>query len=273
MSAAPSSRFMPIQSQPTASGCISWSLHSWSSQARPLHRHRPAGAPQRALRRQLRFAQVVAGLGFVRALAREAGVALQQQRLGGAQLQLQLEAVGGAAEAGAVQAEAGVVAALQRPAAQPQVGVAVEARASAASGSPDQRAIRCACWCVPAARSVNAAWANSRWRAAKRLSRPAASPVRLRKKVIWKPRRRSPGGAQLAGQVPPFDGRAEVRAMVARKAQRAAAAHRSSRRRASRGSGQAQRPAAPRAGRRGGASYQSSLTDSSAAREAAARAL
>ena len=35
VSTAPSSRFMPIQSQPTASGCISWSLHSWSSQARP----------------------------------------------------------------------------------------------------------------------------------------------------------------------------------------------------------------------------------------------
>ena len=35
VSAPPSSRFMPIQSQPTASASSSASLHSWSSQARP----------------------------------------------------------------------------------------------------------------------------------------------------------------------------------------------------------------------------------------------
>ena len=32
----PSNRFMPIQSQPTASGCSRASLHSWSSQALPF---------------------------------------------------------------------------------------------------------------------------------------------------------------------------------------------------------------------------------------------
>ena len=35
VSALPSSRFMPIQSQPTASGASSASLHSWSSHALP----------------------------------------------------------------------------------------------------------------------------------------------------------------------------------------------------------------------------------------------
>ena len=34
--ALPSSRFMPIQSQPVASLCRSSSLHSWSSQALPV---------------------------------------------------------------------------------------------------------------------------------------------------------------------------------------------------------------------------------------------
>ena len=77
-------------------------------------------------------------------------------------------------------------------------------------------------------------------------------------------------GAQLAGDVPPLDGRAQVRAVVARKVQRAAAAHRLV--------GRLRKPGAvaasssvPRQSRR--RTYQSSFTDSSAAREAAARAL
>ena len=129
VSAAPSSRFMPIQSQPTASGCISCSLHSWSSQARPRTGTALAGAPQRALHRQLRLAQVVAGLGFVRPLAREAGIALQQQRLGGAQLQLQLEVLRplpAGEEPNCVRYRLAPSASLplQRPAAEQQIGVA-----------------------------------------------------------------------------------------------------------------------------------------------------
>ena len=138
---------------------------------------------------QLRQAVVVAGLLRQRALARMPGLALQQHRLGG------LQSAARALNAACAPPTCAVVATARRgaaapqpPRAEPHVGVVEAAhgrrapprRPTSAAGAAAAR-----CRCAPM--SLSAACANSNWRGAKRPGSDAASPVRWRKNVTWKP--------------------------------------------------------------------------------------
>jgi hypothetical protein len=95
VSAAPSCRFMPIQSQPTASGCIRACSIRGPARRGLAGGNAPALAAQHqlALHGQLGLAVVVAGLHWLGALARQAFAALQQHRLGGVAVQVQAQRV------------------------------------------------------------------------------------------------------------------------------------------------------------------------------------
>ena len=242
------------------------------------HRQALAGTPQRALHGQLRFAQVVAGLGLVRPLARETGVALQQQRLGGAQLQLQLEvlrpaAAGEAPNCVRYRLPPSSSLPLQRPAADAQVGVVHrgprQRRGLVAGPARDALRVQVRPGGQVGQRGMGKQQVARGEAAVQRFGQAGAAAEEgdLKAEALIA------GPTQLAGDVPPLDGGAEVRAVVARKAQRAAAAHAVF---DLAGPGQA-RWQAQRQQRRGqavaAAHHQSSLTDSSAARDAAARAL
>ena len=206
ISAPPSSRFMPIQSQPTASGCSRpRSIRGRARRGRAPRCARPSRS-QRAAAPQLRLAVVVAGLRGSRALARVAGVALQQQRLGGVEAQRRGRSRCAAARARRV----AVAPARRRSRASRQsrsahVGVARSHGLGDAEAGARDALVVAQRRCAP--RSVSAACANSSWRAreAARVA-PARAPVRERKKVTWKPSRRGAASRRVepAGDVPPL---------------------------------------------------------------------
>jgi hypothetical protein len=175
---------MPIQSQPTAL--------------------------QAAARGQLRQAVVVAGLFFVRTLARQAFVALQQQRL--CFRKLQLERKVGGAQAGTVYA----ALALQRPVAQ------LQGHALGASGG-NVKTLAGNALVVPEFFALHVG--DGGVRKNKLLGRELrlhalrgihARPEKRELKAKLPPRR----GAGVAGDVPPLGAKVGVCTKVARKLQR-----------------------------------------------------
>ncbi len=231
------------------------------------HGLRLAAALQRALHRQLGLAQVVAGLGDIRPLAREAGITLQQQRLGGVQLQLQREFA--RAEGGGVTAAAIDRLALQRPTAEQQVGVARrrprQRRCLVARPARDALRMQMRFRAQVGQRGMGKQQVPRREAAVQTFGQPGAAAEEGDLEAVAL----AVGRAQVAGDVPPLDRRAQVGAVVARKLQHAAAAHRVvGGKRAAAGQRQQQHRQAVAA-----AHHQSSLTDSKAPRDAAARAL
>ena len=96
---------------------------------------------QRAAHRQLRLAQIVAGLCRIGALARVAGLALQQHRLGGGELQVEREISRGRVELRLVGMPADAAAAHQPPAAQAHIGVGRRCLGDAEAGAGDARVV------------------------------------------------------------------------------------------------------------------------------------
>ena len=128
---------MPIQSQPTADGSRTESLHSWSSQARPATAKLSSFDVQRAARGELRLAVVVAGLLGPWPLARHARVALQQHRLRRVEHEIDGEAAALARCLRDVAAGAGRIGARQSPVADHDVGVADARLGDAEAGAGD----------------------------------------------------------------------------------------------------------------------------------------
>ena len=251
--ALPSSRFMPIQSQPTASGAgIPRSIRGPARPCPATSKRWPRSVIAPA-HRELRLAVVVAGLLGLRALARQALRALQQQRL--RRRERRSSAKSAAVTRRAVRRRR--CARSDQSRSRTRVSPSrrdrdLEAFARDALVVPELAALHVGH--APRARTP-AAWPRSA------RSCPASPSTRLRKNVTWKPNSRSPARACPVMYHHSVRKR-RMRAVVARKLQL---------RRRQRPGRAAQRQAGRRQHQRAPPHHQSSFTASTASRPAAAR--